>query len=332
MTAIHRSSRRVFLGTLGAGLYVPLRSAAAQQAGTPTIGILDLGSAPRMRPYWDALRAGLRDLGYVDGQNIVIEYRSAQDQTGRLPALATELVALKVNVIVAAGTTSIRAARDASNTIPIVIAAGADPVEMGFAQTLARPGGNVTGLSILAGEINQKRLELLRQAAPHAKAVAFLLQGANPGNPIFVKAVNAAAQSLGLLVHPVEVRAVTELGAAFSEMTRAKADAVLVIEDPSFATHARELAVLALNRRLPTMTGNRLYVQAVSLMAYGLVYEALFRRAAAYVVRILKGANPAEMPIEQPTKYDLVINLKTAKALGLTIPPSLLARADQVIE
>jgi putative ABC transport system substrate-binding protein len=322
--------RRFLLTSLAGTLAAPL-AVEAQQSGKPTIGILDLGSAAGMRR-WDALREGLRDLGHVEGQTLAIEYRFAQDQTSRLPALVAELVALKVKVIVTAGTTSIRAAKDATNTIPIVITAGADPVEMGFAHSLARPGGNITGLSILGGSIIQKRLELLRQAVPQAKVAAFLLQGANPGNPVFVRAANAAARSLGLVVHVVEVRAVTEFEAAFAEMVRTRAEALLVIEDPSFLAHAKELAVLALNRRLPTMMGTRVYVQAGALMAYGVVIEALLRRAAVYVDRILKGANPAEMPIEQPTKFDLGINLGTAKALGLTIPPSLLARADQVIE
>jgi putative ABC transport system substrate-binding protein len=323
--------RRRFLLTSLAGTLAAPRAAGAQQSGKPTIGVLDLGSAAGMRR-WDALREGLRDLGHVEGQTLAIEYRFAQDQTSRLPALVAELVALKVKVIVTAGTTSIRAAKDATTTIPIVVAAGADPVEMGFAHSLARPGGNITGLSILGGDMIQKRLELLRQAVPQAKVAAFLLQGANPGNPVFVRAANTAARSLGLVVHVVEVRTVTEFEAAFVEMVRARAEALLVLEDPSFVAHARELAVLALNRRLPTMMGNRLYVQAGALMAYGVVVEALFRRAAVYVDRILTGANPAEMPIEQPTKFDLGINLKTAKALGLTIPASLLARADQVIE
>jgi ABC-type uncharacterized transport system substrate-binding protein len=322
--------RRFLLTSLAGAVAAPLAS-EAQQAAKATIGILDLGSAAGMRR-WDALREGLRDLGHVEGQTLAIEYRFAQDQTSRLPALVAELIALKVKVIVTSGTTSIRAVKDATNTIPIVIAAGADPVEQGFARSLARPGGNITGLSILGGDMVQKRLELLRQVVPQAKVAAFLLQGANPGNPVFVRAANAAARSLGLVVHVVEVRAVTEFEAAFAEMGRARAEALLVIEDPSFLAHAKELAGLALNRRLPTLMGTRLYVQAGALMAYGVVNEALFRRAAVYVDRILKGANPAEMPIEQPTKFDLVINLKTAKALGLTIPPSLLARADQIIE
>jgi putative ABC transport system substrate-binding protein len=203
---------------------------------------------------------------------------------------------------------------------------------MGFAQSLARPGGNITGLSILGDEILQKRLQLLQQAVPQAKIVAFLLQAANPGNPVFVSGMTTAALSLGLQMRVVAASAADDLANAFAEMARAKADALVVIEDPSLAGHAKKIGDLALSHRLPTMLGNRLFVHAGGLMAYGLVYEDLWRRAAGYVDRILKGANPAEMPIEQATKFELIINLKTARSLGLTMPPSLLARADQVIE
>jgi putative ABC transport system substrate-binding protein len=324
-------NRRRFLLTSLAGslLGAPL-AAEAQQAGKHTIGVLNLGSAVSLRPYLDAFREGLRERGYIEGESLAIELRSADDQADRLPACVAELLALKVRVIVTGGTTSVQAAKDATKTTPIVIAGGADPVVMGFAQSLARPGGNITGLSISAGDILPKRLELLHQAAPRAKIAALLLHAANPGNPVFVKAVTTAAPSLGLRIHVVAVRAVNDLADAFATMARANADALLVLEDPSF--NAKKIADLALNHRLPTMLGNRLYVHAGGLMAYGLVYEDLWRRAATYVDRILKGVNPADMPIEQPTKFDLVINLKTAKALGLTIPPSILLRADQVID
>jgi putative ABC transport system substrate-binding protein len=280
----------------------------------------------------DAFREGLRERGYIEGESVAIELRSADDQADRLPACVAELLALKVRVIVTGGTTSVQAAKDATKTTPIVIAGGADPVVMGFAQSLARPGGNITGLSISAGDFLQKRLELLHQAAQQAKIAALLLHAANPGNPVFVKAVTTAAPSLGLRIHVVAVRAVNDLADAFATMARANADALLVLEDPSFGANAKKIADLALNHRLPTMLGNRLYVGAGGLMAYGLVYEDLWRRAATYVDRILKGAKPGDLPIEQPTKFELVINLKTAKALGLTIPPSLLGRADEVIQ
>lgn len=324
--------RRTFLSTLAGGLVAAPLATGAQQVARPTIGILDLGSAASRRPVWAAFREGLRERGYIEGENIAIEYRSANEHTDRLPALAAELLAMKVTVIVATGTTTIQAAKDSTKTTPIVIAAGADPVEMGFAQSLARPGGNITGLSILGSDMIQKRLELLRQTVPQAKTAAFLLQGANPGNPVFVRAITNAAPALGLRIHVVQVRNVSELDGAFTGMVRAKADALMVIEDPVFVTNAKRIADLALHHRFPTILGNRLYVTAGGLMAYGLVSEDLYRRAAFFVDRILKGAKPADMPIEQPTRFELVINMKTAKTIGLTISPSLLQRADHVIE
>jgi len=263
--------------------------------------------------------------GYVEGKTVSIESRFANGDAARLPALVAELVALNVKVIVTAGTTSIRAAKDVTRTVPIVIAVGA-------AKSLAQPGGNITGLSILGSEIARKRLELLHAAVPRARVVAFLVQAANPGNPVFIKAMTTVASSLGFRLHVVKVNATDHLSRAFAEMVAANAEALVVIEDPTFVALAKSIADLALSHHLPTMLGNRLYVYAGGLMAYGLVYNDLWRRAARYVDRILKGANPADMPIEQPNKFDLIINLTTARALNLTIPPSLLLRADQVIE
>jgi putative ABC transport system substrate-binding protein len=324
--------RRTFLGLATGGLLAAPLAAGAEQSAKHTIGVFYLGSAATVRPFLDAFREGLRERGYIEGDSVAIEFRSADNQTDRLPALLAELLTLKVEVIVTAGTTSVQAAKDATKTTPIVIAAGADPVVMGFAQSLARPGGNITGLSILAGDILQKRVELLRQAAPKAKIVALLLQAANPGNPVFVEAMTTAASSLGQQSHVVTARAADGLADAFASMARAKAEALVVIEDPIFAANAKKIADLVLNHRLPTMMGNRLFVHAGGLMAYSLVYEDLWRHAAGYVDRIFKGANPADMPIEQPHKFDLIVNLKTAKVLKLTIPPSPLQRADQVIE
>ena len=323
--------RRFLLTSLAGALAVPV-AAQAQRAPMQRIGVLHLGSAASLHSRLDALREGLRDHGYVEGQSIAIDVRVADGRADQLSALVRELLALNVKAIVTSGTTSVWAAKDASKTTPIVIAAGADPVLMGFAHSLARPGGNITGLSILADEILQKRLQLLREAVPQAKIVGFLLHAANPGNSAFVSAMTTAASSLGLQMRVVSVSAANDLSHAFAEMARAKADALVVIEDASLLGHEKNIGDLALSHRLPTMLGNRRFVHAGGLMSYGLLYEDLWRRAAGYVDRILKGANPADMPIEQPTKFDLVINLKTAKALGLTIPPSLLARADQVIE
>ncbi len=324
--------RRQFLATaLAGGLAVP-RGVWAQNAAPPRIGMLSLGSAVNTGQPWKAFRDALREHGYIEGKTVSVESRFANGDAAQLRGLVAELVALNVKVIVTSGTTSVRAARDVTRTIPIVIAVGADPVEMGFAKSLAQPGGNVTGLSILGSEIARKRLELLHEAVPGSRVMAFLVQAANPGNPVFVNAMRSVASSLGFQLNIMKVSIPDDLFGAFSQMVRAKTDALLVIEDPTFVAMAQTIADLALKHRLPTMLGNRLYVDAGGLMAYGLVYEDLWRRAASYVDRILKGANPADMPIEQPNKFDLVINLKTAKALGLTIPPSLLLRADQVIE
>jgi putative ABC transport system substrate-binding protein len=286
-----------------------------------------------MAPYRQTFREGLRERGYVEGENVDIEYRYADCDGDRLPALAAELVATKVNVIVTTGTTSVQAAWDATKDIPIVIVAGADPVEMRFALTLARPGGNVTGLSTFAGEHGTKRLELLLQAVPRARVVAVLLHGRNPGNPVFEQALTTAALRLHVRIYPRKVRDASEFEEAFAAMrAKDKADAVVVIEDPVFACHAKRIADLALRHRLATIHGNRLFVHAGGLMSYGPEYHGLVRQADTYVDKILKGAKPGDLPIELPKKFELVINLKTAKALGLTIPPSLLARADEVIQ
>jgi putative tryptophan/tyrosine transport system substrate-binding protein len=323
--------RRRFLLTWLIGALAAPSVGEAQPAVRPVIGILHAGSTSSLRPNVEAFRKGLRDLGYVEGKNVAIEYRYADGHAARLRALVADLLAMRVNVIVTSGTTATQAAKDATTTTPIVIAAGADPVIMGFAQSLARPGGNITGISIHAGELLQKRLELLHQAVPRAKVVAFLLQGANPGNAVFVSAMTTAASSFGLSIHPIEVRGI-DFKDAFAMMMKVKADALVVIEDPTFVAEAKRIADLALTHRLPTMLGNRLYVHAGGFMAYGFVFEDLWRRSASYVDRILKGGNPAEMPIERADKFALIINSRTAKALGITIPPSLLVRADEVID
>jgi ABC-type uncharacterized transport system substrate-binding protein len=325
--------RRVFIGTLASGLLAAPLAGEGQRAGRPTIGVLYLGAPEDMAPYRHIFRQGLRERGYVEGENVDIEYRYADCDVDRLPALAVELVATKVDVIVTAGTTSVQAAWNATKAIPIVSAAGADPVEMRFARSLARPGDNITGLSTFGLGIGTKRLELLLQAVPRAKVVVVLLHGSNPGNPLFEQVLRTAAKQLGVRIYPRKVRASSEFEDTFLAMKRQdKADAVVVIEDPVFACHARRIADLALRQRLPTMLGNRLFVHAGGLMAYGPEYQGLVRQAATYVDKILKGAKPGDLPIEQPTKFEFVINLKTAKAIGLTIPPSVLARAAQVID
>src|SRR5262245_46193874 len=276
---------------------------------------------------------GLRDLGWVDGKSIVIELRSAEGRADRLPDLAADLVRVKVDVILTGSTPAAQAARKATGTIPIVMGTSGDPVRLGLVASLARPGGNVTGLAYdedLQSVV--KMLELLKETIPNARRVAVL---SNPGNHAHVAAtreVSSAARSRGIQLQLVEARDPRDFDAAFAAMARDLAGAAMVITESVFTSHVTELRDLAAKRHLPVMYGQRLYPEAGGLMSYGVDLRDSFRRAATYVDKILRGAKPADLPIEQPTKYELVINLKTAKALGLTIPPSLLARADQVIE
>jgi len=281
---------------------------------------------------WQAWVAGLREHGYVPGQNLVIECRW---DGGRYdPALAAELVSLKVDLIVATGYPRVRAAKETTSTIPIVMVYVADPVASGLVASLARPGGNVTGVSYTAGpEIAGKHLELLKQVIPKLSRVAVLLDPANPATAVFLRETQAAAQALGLTLQPYEARAPEEFAGAFVAMTKARADGLLVqTPHPIVFAHPRRIAELAAQSRLPAVYPYRDLVEVGGLMAYEANPPAMFRRAATYVDKILKGAKPGDLPVEQPTTFDLLINLKTAKALGLTIPQSLLLRADEVIE
>ncbi len=328
-------TRRAFIGTLAGGLLVAPRAGSAQQAAkVARIGYLATNLAPS--PYREAFRQGLRDLGYVEGRNVVIEYRDAEGKDDRLPALAAELVALKVDVIVAAaGTVAALAAKQATRTLPIVFIAVADPVTSGLVTSLARPGGNFTGLSALSPELVGKWLELLKQAVPGVSRVAFLWQPGVLGERTekdILKAAEVAGRALGVRVQFVEARGPADIDRAFSDMTRARAGALTVLSTPMFGSERRRLLDLAAKSRLPTVYSFREYVDAGGLMSYGSSLADLSRRAATYVDKILKGAKPADLPVQQPTKFELVINLKTAKALGLTIPPSLLQRADEVIQ
>jgi putative ABC transport system substrate-binding protein len=310
-------------------------AAEAQQAGQAArIGYLaaNLTVSPHMN---EAFRQGLRDLGYVDGRSVVIEYRDAEGKYDRLPALAAELVALKVDVIVAADTPAALAAKQATRTLPIVFIGAGDPVTIGLVTSLARPGGNVTGLSLLAPELVGKRLELLKQAVPGVGRVAALWQPGFVGERTekdMLKEVEVAARALRVQLQYVEARGPADFDRAFSDMTRARADALTVLGSAMFANERRRVVDLAAKNRLPGVYGFREYVDAGGLMAYGPNVADLFQRAAIYADKILKGAKPGDLPVEQPTKFELVINRKTAKALGLTIPPSVLGRADQVIE
>jgi putative ABC transport system substrate-binding protein len=327
--------RRVFIGTLAGGLLAaPLAAEAQSAVKVPRIGYLapNLAASPHLP---EAFRQGLRDLGYVESQNVVIEYRSAEGKPERLPALAAELVALKVDVIVGPGTPTALAARQATRTLPIVFATAADPVGSGLVTSLARPGGNVTGLSILAPELVGKRLELLTQAVPGVSRVAVLWQ---PGghdertDKDILKDAEVAARPLGVRLQFVEARGPADFDRTFSDMTRAGVGALTVLTSVMFLNERRRLVDLTAKNRLPAVYGGRDFVDAGGLMAYGPNLADLYRRAATYVDKILKGAKPGDLPVEQPTKFELLINLKTAKALGLTIPPALLQGADEVIQ
>ncbi len=316
------------------GLFSPVAAEAQQAAKVPRIGYLALNLVAPHLP--EAFHQGLRDLGYVEGRNLVIEYRDAEGKLERLPALAAELVALKVDVIFAeGGTRSALAAKHATRTLPIVFAAVGDPVASGVVTSLARPGGNVTGTSVLAPELVGKGLELLTQAVPGVSRVAVLRQpGAVPERTEkdVLKGAEVAGRALGVRLQFVEALGPADVDRAFSDMTRARADALTVLPSAMFFFERRRLVDLAAKHRLAAVYPWREFVDAGGLMSYGANIADLYRRAATYVDKILKGTKPGDLPVEQPTKFELVINLKTAKALGLTIPPSLLGRADHVVE
>jgi putative ABC transport system substrate-binding protein len=327
--------RRTFMAMLTGGIVVaPLAAEAQQAAKIARIGYLtsSLGVNPHLP---EAFRQGLRDLGYVEGRNLVIEYRDAEGKADRLPALAAELVALKVDVIVVPNTPATLAAKQATRIVPIVFAGVVDPVTSGLVTSLARPGGNVTGLSFLAPELVGKCLEQLTQAVPGVSRIAVLWQPGGLGERTekdMLKEVVVAARVLGVRLQVVEARGPEDFDRAFSEMTRARAGALTVLGSTMFLIGRRRLVDLAAKNRLPTVFSLREFVDAGGLMAYGPDLADLFRRAATYVDKILKGAKPADLPVEQPTKFELAINLKTAKALGLTIPQSVLGRADEIIQ
>ena len=327
------ATRRKLLVALGAALAAPLACFAQQKpAKVARIGFLGAASASGLASWAEELRAGLRDLGYVEGKNIIIEYRWADGKYERLPALAAELVQLKVAVIVAADTSAIQAAQQATTTIPIVMVSTPDPVGAGLVASLSRPGGNITGLSGISMDLSSKYLELLRVAVPKLSRVAVLVNPAHPNHPDILKNIQVNAKTTGVNVSPVQTGTTGQIETALGAMTRERAGALIVLPDPFFFTQARQIAELAAKNRLPTMFWTRELAEAGGLMSYGQSVPKRFRRAATYVDKILKGAKPADLPIEQPTIFELVINRKTAKALGLTIPPELMLRADKVIE
>ena len=326
--------RRKFIALVGGIVVAPIAVGAQQAAKLARIGYLspNLATNPHMN---EAFLQGLRDVGYVEGRNLVIEYRDAEGKPERLPALAAELVSLKVDVIVVGSTIAALAAKQATRTLPIVVAAAGDPVTSGLIASLARPGGNVTGLSLLAPELIGKRLELLNQIVPRGSLIAVLWQPNVYGERMdkdMVKEAEVAARALGLRLQFVEARGPPDIDRAFSDMTTARAGALTVLPSGMFIAERQRLAGLSEKHRLPTVYQSRDSVDAGGLMSYGPNFADLFRRAATYVDKVLKGAKPGDLPVEQPTKVELVINLKTAKALGLNIPPTLLAQADEVIE
>jgi putative ABC transport system substrate-binding protein len=305
---------------------------AQQPTKVPRIAYLSASTASSQTPRTEAFRQGLRELGYAEGKSIVIEYRWAEGKFDRLPDLATELVRLKVDVIVTAGGTSTRAVKEATVTIPIVMAFGDDPVGSGFVASLARPGGNITGLATLAPELSGKRLELLKETVPRLSRVAVFGTSTRPGNAQSLKEVELAAGALKVKLQYLDVLSPKDIETAFQAASKERADALLVLEAPLFLSHRTRIADLAVNSRLPAMYPQSDYMDAGGLMFYGPSITDLFRRAATYVDKILKGAKPADLPVEQPIKFELVINLKAAKQIGLTIPPNVLARADKVIK
>jgi ABC-type uncharacterized transport system substrate-binding protein len=326
--------RRTFVATSVIGiLAAPLAAAGQQAAAIPRIGFLSASSPSdaRMLRFVGAFREGLRGLGYVEGQNITIEFRWADGQYDRLPGLAAELVRLKVNVIVTYGL-AVRAAQQASETIPIVMGVVIDPVTPGFAANLAHPGRNITGLASMAPELVGKQLEILKEILPKVSRVALLGNPANPGHASQLRQAQDAARALGLRLQSLESRNPNEIDRAFVAIAKEQIGAVVVLADSMLIDQRTRIANLAARYRLPTVAWPVDHAEAGALVAYGPNVTDMWRRAATYVDKILKGATPGDLPIEQPTRFELVINLKTAKALGLTIPQSLLVRADEIIQ
>jgi putative ABC transport system substrate-binding protein len=322
--------RALVLALLLSSAAAPLAVDAQQSEKLYRIGMLERTSTAINAANLDGLRQGLRELGYVEGKNFVIEYRSADGRDERFPALATELVRLKVDLILTRGTPAILAAKNATGAIPVIIIGAGDPVAQGIVASLARPGANVTGLSPMVTETYAKRVELLKALVPRAKRIAALLNMGNPAIPPQWKKVEMAARSLGMQAQLLDVRKAEDLGPAFDAAVRQRVDALVVGLDTVTLANRRHIVELAAKHRLPAIYATSEFVGG--LAAYGVNYPDSYRRAASFIDKIFRGAKPAELPMEQPTKFELMMNLKTAKALGLTIPPSLLLQADQVIQ
>jgi putative ABC transport system substrate-binding protein len=312
-------------------LALPFPARAQQPKKIPRIGYLGASSASAASVRVEAFRQGLRELGYVEGKNIVIEYRFAEGKLDRLPALAAELVRLKVNVIVTGGSAPTRSAKEATVTIPIVMSSDSDPVGNGFVASLARPGGNITGLSTLAPELSGKRLELLKETVPKLSRVAVFGTSTQPGNAQLLKEVDLVATAFGVKLQYLDALDPKDIETAFRAASNGRADAVLVLQTPLFNSHRTQVVELAVKNRLPAIYYAAEWVEDGGLMAYGPNFTDSFRRAAMFVDKILKGRTPADLPVEQPMKFEFIINLKAAKQIGLTVPPNVLVRANRVI-
>ena len=325
--------RRKFVALLGGVVAAWPFAARAQQKAMPVIGVLYAGPrSASFGPFMDAFRQGLSEAGYVEGQNLAIEYRWAEDDYDRLPSLATELVGRKVDLIVASSPPSARAAKSATSTIPIVFRGGADPVADGLVASLAHPGGNLTGVSFAPNELTTKRLELLSELVPQAGLIALLVNPNSANAERVIRDVQEAARTKGLQLHVLKASNESEVDTAFASLVQLHADALVVGADPFLSTRRERLVALASRHAVPAIYAWREFAASGGLISYGSSLTAAFRLVGAYAGKVLKGAKPADLPVEMPTKFELVINLKTAKALGLDVPPALVARADEVIE
>ena len=323
--------RRAFMTLIGGSAAWPLAARAQQPARLPTIGYLGANTPSVESQRIDVFVQRLRELGWIEGRTIAIEVRWAEGRNERLAKIAAEFIRLKVDVIVTVGTPAVVTAKQATSVIPIVVAVAGDPIGTGLVASLARPGGNVTGLSLQTTDLVGKRLELLRELVPDLRRLAILADAGNPQGVLEMDEVQAAARGLGIEVAPLEIRRAKDITPAFDAL-KGRADALYVVAGPPVTTNRIRINILALGARIPTMHGIRDNVEAGGLMSYGANFPDLYRRAADYVDKILRGTKPGDLPVEQPTKFDLIINVTTAKALGLTIPESFLLRADEVIE
>ena len=320
--------KNIFCVALCAMLFA-LCATAQAQSKMPRVGILFMGG--RDQPHLEEFKQGLRERGYSEGKNIILEYRYAEGKYDRLPDLAKEFVREKVDVIITTSSVSAQAARKATRTIPIVMTSGS-PVEQGLAESLAKPGGNVTGLSVLVSDLSGKRVELLKEGFPRITRVATLWSPRSSEAVIGLKETEEAAHALAIPLHLVKVQTRDDIERAFAALPKANVNALLVVLSPQVTLHSKTIVDLALKQRLPGMYPTRQFAEEGGLMAYGPLIGDLYRRAATYVDKILKGAKPEDLPVEQPTKFEFIVNLKTAKQIGLTIPPNVLARADKVIK